>query len=81
MKKAEQYVICVRTEGSEDLEVRKLYRILPDESAASRGHIRIIDESGEDYLYPAEWFLPMAVSEEVERALALLPTEPNIVAR
>lgn len=81
MKKTWHYVICIRTEGSEDLEVRKLYRILPDESAASRGHIRVIDESGEDYLYPAEWFLPVAVSEEVERALASLSTEPNIIAR
>ena len=81
MKKTGHYVICIRTEGSEDLEVRKLYRILPDESAASLGHVRIIDESGEDYLYPADWFLPVAVSEEVERALTSESTDSNTIAR
>ena len=58
MKKVNgSYVICVRTEGAEDLEVRKLYRTLSDDSAATRGHLRVIDESGEDYLYPEEWFV------------------------
>jgi hypothetical protein len=65
-----RYVICVRAEGAEDLEVRKVYRLLPDESASARGHLRVVDESGEDYLYPAEWFVPVEVPEEVEEALA-----------
>lgn len=65
-----RYVICVRTEGTEDLEVRKVYRVLPDESASARGHLRVVDESGEDYLYPADWFVTVEVPEEAERALA-----------
>ena len=68
-----RYVICIRAEPGEDLEVRKVYRVLPDESAGSQGHIRVVDESGEDYLYPAEWFVPVAVSQEAERALAAAP--------
>lgn len=64
-----RYVICVRTEGTEDLEVCKIYRVLSDESALARGHLRVIDESGEDYLYPADWFVMVEVPEEVERAL------------
>jgi len=49
--------ICIRNEGAEDLEIRKIYQILPDARAAKDKHIRIIDESGEDYLYPAEFFI------------------------
>lgn len=64
------YAICVRTEGAEDLEVRKVYRVLPDESASARGHLRVVDESGEDYLYPADWFVTVEVPEEAKRALA-----------
>jgi len=69
-KSIARYVICVRSEGAEDLEVRKIYRVLPDESASARGHLRVVDESGEDYLYPAEWFVTVEVPEEAERALA-----------
>lgn len=65
-----RYVICVRSEGAEDLEVRRIYRVLPDESASARGHLRVVDESGEDYLYPAEWFVAVEVPKEAERALA-----------
>lgn len=74
MKKSKRrYVICVRGEPETDLEVRKVYQVLPDESAQSQGHIRVVDESGEDYLYPAEWFVPVEVSAEAERALAGAP--------
>jgi len=65
-----RYVICVRTDGAEDLEVRKVYRVLADESASARGHLRVVDESGEDYLYPAEWFVAVEVPDEAERILA-----------
>jgi hypothetical protein len=69
-KARNRYVICVRTEGAEDLEVRKVYRVIPDESASARGHLRVVDESGDDYLYPAEWFVPVEVPQEAEEALA-----------
>ncbi len=78
MKKTRgHYVICVRTEDADDLELRKLYRVLPDESASARGHLRIIDESGEDYLYPEEWFVTVEVPEDAERALAAASPAPT----
>jgi len=76
-----RYVICVRTEGADDLEVRKLYRVLPDQSASARGYLRVVDESGEDYLYPAEWFVSVEVPEEAERVLAAASPPPTTRAR
>ena len=81
MKKSGHFVICIRADGADDLEVRKLYRVLPDKSAAAQGYLRVIDESGEDYLYPAEWFVPVGVSDEAGRALALLSPEAPATAR
>ena len=49
-------MLCIRNDGCEDLELRKLYLVLPDKSAAAEGYIRVIDESGEDYLYPENCF-------------------------
>ena len=51
--------ICIRNEGCEDLQLRKLYQILPDETAAKSGFLRVVDDSGEDYLYPADSFTPV----------------------
>jgi hypothetical protein len=51
------------------LELHKIYRVLPDEGAAREGDIRIVDESGEDYLYPAEWFVPVEVPRTVRSSL------------
>jgi hypothetical protein len=62
-------VICIRNEECDDLEPRKLYQVLPDEAAASDGYIRVIDESGEDYLYPQDYFLPIELPESAEKAL------------
>lgn len=64
-----QLVICIRA-GAEDLEIRKVYRVLPDARAAKDGLIRVIDESGEDYLYPADYFVPVELPREAERALS-----------
>jgi hypothetical protein len=66
------FAICIRNEGLDDLELRKLYRILPDESAAHSGLLRVIDDSGEDYLYPAGNFLLAELSPAVENALVAL---------
>lgn len=57
------FVICVRNEGCDDLELRKVYRVIPDETADEEGFIRVIDDSGEDYLYPAEYFVPLELPE------------------
>lgn len=64
-----RFVICVRNEGCEDLELSKVYQVLVDESAAQDGYIRVIDESGEDYLYPADYFVPIVLPQAAERAL------------
>ena len=64
-----QFVVCVCNEDCEDLELRKIYQVMPDESAAEDGYIRVIDESGEDYLYPADYFLPIELSKDLEKAL------------
>ena len=63
-----KFAICVRNEGAEDLEISKVYRILPDARAAKDKYVRILDESGEDYLYPADYFIPVKLPREVERA-------------
>lgn len=73
------YVVCLRAEEPSDIEVRKIYEVLPDENAAKRGHLRIVDESGEDYLYPEEYFSPVQLSEKAVRALTSLspPSRAN----
>jgi hypothetical protein len=74
MKRADpQFVVCVKNRGyPASLEVRKLYQIVLDQRAAEHGQVRIIDESGEDYLYPESYFvavdLPKAVGKAVLRA-------------
>lgn len=69
-KKAEQrFVVCVRNEDCEDLEIRKIYQVLPDADAAEDDYIRVVDESGEDYLYPASYFLTIELPKDVEKAL------------
>jgi hypothetical protein len=66
---ARKFVVCVRPGDSEDLQVRKVYEALPDQKAAREGYLRIVDESGEDYLYPAHYFalikLPAAAIREL----------------
>ena len=68
-----QFAICVGNEGAEDLEIRRVYQILPDARAAKVGYVRVVDESGEDYLYPADYFVPVELSREAERALSTAP--------
>jgi len=64
-----QFAICVRNEGAEDLKIRKVYQILPDARAAKDKHVGVIDESGEDYLYPADFFVQLTLPLGVERDL------------
>jgi hypothetical protein len=64
------FVICVRNEGYEvSLERRKLYVVVPDPASAQHRLLRVIDESGEDYLYPEDFFLPIGLPKPVEKAL------------
>jgi hypothetical protein len=65
-----QFAVCMDNTGYRaSLELHKIYRMLPDEDAAQDGDLRIIDESGEDYLYPATRFAIIEVPKAVERAL------------
>jgi hypothetical protein len=63
-------LVCVNNEGYEaSLVARKLYQRITDESAADVGMVRVVDESGEDYLYAATLFRPVQLSQEIEREL------------
>ncbi len=65
-----QFAACLNNaEYPASLELHKIYRVLPDEDAAADGDLRVIDESGEDYLYPASWFVEMGLPEAVEQSL------------
>jgi hypothetical protein len=64
-----QFLLCIRNAGCDDLELRKLYERVPDRRAVSDGYVRIIDESGEDYLYPEGYFAEVKLPSQVERAL------------
>jgi hypothetical protein len=67
----DQFVLCVSSDGHEaSLAARKVYRVLPDEEAAQRGVIRVMDDSGEDYLFPASLFVPIEVPQEAEAAFS-----------
>ncbi|QTA87099.1 hypothetical protein [Desulfonema magnum] len=64
-----KFAICIQSSGYDDLESWKIYRTLPDEKADQVDCIRVIDESGEDYLYPAARFLIVEFSEEIQEKL------------
>ena len=69
-KATKRLVVCVNNTGYEvSLERRKIYIALPDSRAEKLGQIRVIDESGEDYLYPAESFVALSLPQPVRRAL------------
>lgn len=67
---AEQFVICIRNERyPASLEKRKVYREIPDPDAVKQKLIRVVDESGEDYLFPRDLFLPVELSGEARDAI------------
>jgi hypothetical protein len=71
-KAATSLVICVQNEGYDvSLERRKLYVSIADREAEKLGQIRIVDESGEDYLYPRKFFVPVELPQSVRRAVLL----------
>jgi len=66
-----RYVVCVKNQGfAASLELRKLYRVVPDEAAEARRLVRVIDESGEDYLYPRTYFVSVDVPAAAARAIS-----------
>jgi hypothetical protein len=69
MPTAPHLVVCIENEGAEDLQVMKVYRRIEDEEAESHGLWRVVDDSGEDYLYPKSSFRPLPLPSNVEREL------------
>ena len=66
----ERFAVCVRNDGvPASLQLRKLYQVLPDLAAAEHNQVRIIDESGEDYLYPESYFVPVNLPKSIENAV------------
>ena len=65
------FVLCIENNDCDDLEKRKIYQMLPDEEAEKDGYIRVIDESGEDYLYPRSYFIAVQLPREAQKALQL----------
>jgi hypothetical protein len=69
-KPTPRFVICVdNSEYPASLELHKVYRVLPDKDAQADGDFRIVDESGEDYLFPTDYFLPVELPQTIVRAL------------
>ena len=63
------FALCIGNKDCEDLEIRKIYQVLPDDDAEKEGYIRVIDESGEDYLYPQSYFILVQLPREAQEAL------------
>lgn len=67
-----RHVVCVANEGYRaSLVVRRIYHVLPDREAAKRGLLRVVDESGEDYLYPKKLFAAVDLPSALSRKLAV----------
>ena len=64
-----QFILCLQNGGNDDLIPRKIYEVLPDRKARADGLLRVIDESGGDYLYPAELFAKVTAPPEAKWAL------------
>lgn len=70
MSAIRRYAVCVANDGYPvSLEIRKIYEVIPDAEAERLGQLRVIDESGSDYLFPREYFRPVELSEDALRAL------------
>ena len=64
-----KFAVCVFSDKEMLLTPRKIYQILPDPSAERSDYIRVIDDEGEDYLYPKKYFVFVPISRDVENAL------------
>jgi len=82
MRSAPHFAICIKTEDPDLLTPRMIYEILPDESAAKSKLVRVIDNEGEDYLYPADFFLfvdfPLTVQRTLRKVSSRLIPTPSM---
>ena len=65
-----KFALCIENRDSEDLEKRKIYQVIADPEAEAEGYLRVVDESGEDYLYPKSYFIIIHLPREVQDVLA-----------
>lgn len=63
------FALCIENRDCEDLEKRKIYQVLPDDEAEKEGYLRVVDESGEDYLYPQSYFVLVQLPREAGAAI------------
>jgi hypothetical protein len=67
----EHFVLCIRNEGYQaSFDPRKVYRLVADPQAESKGMLRVVDNTGEDYLFPSDYFVPIKVPAEANIAFA-----------
>ncbi len=71
MNQLSRFAICTQNINADDLELRKVYLIIPDTRAENENLLRIVDESGEDYLYPANYFVAIDLPQEDQQALLM----------
>ena len=62
------FALCIENKDCEDLEKRKIYQILSDDTAAKEGYLRVVDESGQDYLYPESYFILVQLPHKAQEA-------------
>lgn len=68
-KPAPKFAVCIQSDDADLLTPRMIYQVLPDESAEKSKYVRVVDNEGEDYLYPAEYFMFLDLPQDIERAL------------
>jgi hypothetical protein len=86
IKTVSKYAICIQTDDPDLLTPRMVYEVLPDESAAKSNYVRVVDNEGEDYLYPAEFFVfvnfPAGVKRTLQKVLPVgLPAQTRYHSR
>jgi hypothetical protein len=69
LKSEPKFVVCVDSDDPDLLTPRRIYRVLPDDDASRSKYLRIIDNEGEDYLYPAKYFLSIQLPRNIEQAM------------
>ena len=69
--KERKFALCIKNDACDDLELRKIYEVLQDVRAARDCYLRIVDESGEDYLYPESFFVLVKLPREAQQALVV----------
>lgn len=81
MSQLSHLVICVGNEGAEDLQILRVYRRVPDPAAESKGFLRVIDDSGEDYLYPESYFVSLPLPRPLVQQIETLAEKRSRVER